>query len=274
MEEEIDLKELFLVIWKRKGIIIGLFLIFIVLGVIYSLTRPKIYEAKATIMITPSKIEFIKNPMETSLSITPSKDGKMRTSISISDHLVLLKSGSVVERIYEKLKKAGILEKVFEKEPQINNILEMLEPEQIKGSSMIELKAKSSSATFCALLANVWGEVYLDTVRNLVSGEATASRSFLKEQLKESEKELENKKKELDDFDLKYNLEIKKNELSIKKAKLKQIQKEISDKSKSLESKKIYLAKLQQEIKKHPQYKKIGKAVGDETLWSSLTMFM
>jgi len=272
MEEEIDLKELFLVIWKRKHLIVITFILFAFLGLICSLTRPKIYEAKATIMITPSKVEFIKNPMEAPLSFTPSnsKNDSMHTSISISDHLVLLKSGIVAERIYERLKKEGVLEKVFEKEPQIDAISGMLEPKQIKGSSMIELNVKSSSPTFCALLANVWGEVYINIVRELVSGEATVSRSFLQEQLKNTEKELENKKKELADFNLKYNLEMKENELSIKKSKLKKIQKEISDKTSTLESKKIYLAKLQQEIKKHPQYKKVGKAVGDETLWSSV----
>jgi len=171
MEEEIDLKELFLVIWKRKHLIVITFILFAFLGLICSLTRPKIYEAKATIMITPSKVEFIKNPMEAPLSFTPSnsKNDSMHTSISISDHLVLLKSGIVAERIYERLKKEGVLEKVFEKEPQINDILGMLEPEQIKGSSMIELNVKSSSPTFCALLANVWGEVYINIVRELQS---------------------------------------------------------------------------------------------------------
>ncbi len=50
-EDEIDLYELWEVMIKRKWLIIGLFLIFVIGAIIYSLTLPKVYEVKT--VLTP-----------------------------------------------------------------------------------------------------------------------------------------------------------------------------------------------------------------------------
>lgn len=50
-EDEIDLKELFLTIWKKKLFIIGFTFIITVLAIVYALMKTPIYEAKAIIEI-------------------------------------------------------------------------------------------------------------------------------------------------------------------------------------------------------------------------------
>ncbi len=63
-DDEIDLYELWEVLVKRKGLILGLFFAVIIMSLIYSLSLPKVYEVRASIM--PHKMLLLSNSLITS----------------------------------------------------------------------------------------------------------------------------------------------------------------------------------------------------------------
>ena len=54
--EEIDLREIFLVLWKRKWLIAGITFVFLLAAILYSLNHPKIY--RVFMVIEPSIVEI------------------------------------------------------------------------------------------------------------------------------------------------------------------------------------------------------------------------
>ncbi len=261
MDDEIDLGQIFMVLWGRRKLIAFFTAGAFMAGLIFSLPVPKVYESHSMIMITPSKMEFIKNPLNASLSLDLSGKDKRAGSISLIDHLALLTSGDVVESIAGEINLEEI-KKI--------NVAGMLFPERIKGSSMITLIVKGGDPVLCARVANIWAKVYLNKVIGMISGETEASQSFLYSELKKAEAEMVSEEQKLSAFNIKNNVEMKGSELAVKKAKLKTIQSNIIGNEKTLEIKRIRLVILNDEIKKHSQYKRQAKAVVDDVLWKEI----
>jgi len=261
MDDEIDFGRILMVLWDRRNLI-GFFTgaVFIA-GVILALTAPKVYESHSMIMITPSKMEFIKNPLAASLSLDlREKDNRFGT-ISIADHLALMSSGDVAEGIADEINSEGINK---------GTVAGMLFPERIKDSSMIKLTVKGEDPVLCSRVADTWAKIYLNKVIGMISGETEASRSFLYGELKKAEAEMVAEEQALSEFNIKNNVEMKESELDVKKAKLQTIQSNIIGNEKTLEIKRMRLAVLKDEIKKHSQYKHQAKAVVDDVLWNKI----
>ncbi|MEA2081281.1 MAG: Wzz/FepE/Etk N-terminal domain-containing protein [Elusimicrobiota bacterium] len=263
MDDEIDLGQIFLVLWKRKELIAFFTGALLIVGMAAAFLQPGVYESSSMIMIIPSRTEFIKNPLNASLSLDLGGKNKMKGSISIIDHLSLLTSGDVAENIAAELSTP---------EDKIKNgvVAEMLHPERVKGSSMIKLAVKGRDPALCARVADVWAKVYLNKVIAMVSSETAASQSFLYGELKKAEKEMSSEEQALFSFNIKNNVEMKTNELAVKRAKLQNIQSAAINNAKTLEIKRIRLAALKAEIKKHGQYKREAKVITDDVLWSKI----
>ncbi|MCD6312056.1 MAG: hypothetical protein J7M11_06325 [Elusimicrobia bacterium] len=261
MDDEIDLGQIFMVLWDKRKLIAFITAGAVIAGIIFAFISPKVYESSSMIMITPSKTEFIKNPLNASLSLDLSGKNKNFGSISIADHLSLLTSGDVSE---------GIADEINLPELKKENVAGMLFSERIKGSSIIRLTAKGEDPGLCARVANVWAKVYLNKVIGMISGETEASQSFLYSELNKAEAKMVSEEQKLSEFSIKNNVEMKQNELSVKKAKLKNIQSSVIGNEKKLKTKQMRLTALKAEIKKHGQYKRQAKAVTDDALWSRI----
>jgi len=263
MDDEIDLGQIFMVLWVRRKLIAFVAAVVFAVGIIFAFIAPKVYESYSMIMITPSRMEFIKNPLNASLSVDLKAKNKNIGAISIIDHLTLLTSGDVAEGIAEKLSTA-------EKKIERGYVEGMLHPERVKNSSMIKLAVKCGDPALCARVADAWAEVYLNRVIGMLSGVTNESQSFLYRELKKAEAEMVSEEQKLSAFNIKNNVEMKTSELSVKKAKLKNIQSSIIGNEKKLKTNRIRLTALKAEIKNHSQYKRQAKAVTDDALWNKI----
>ena len=133
-EDEIDLRELFLTLWKKKVFIVGFTLIITILGVIYSYTKTPIYEAKALVEIGSYKLnnnntELIDNASQLSkrlnvLYIDMLKNQKDRIS-EIDSISVPKKQNNFLE-----IQSSGISNQEAIKE--INKVIEFIKSNHIK----------------------------------------------------------------------------------------------------------------------------------------------
>jgi len=175
MDDEIDLGKIFVVLWEKRYIVAFCTAAFFAAGLLFALIRPKIYESSSMLMITPSKMEFIRNPLDASLSLDLSVKAPRAGSISVSDHLTLMATGDVAEAIADEINLQDITPSA---------VLGMLAPERIKDTSMIKLAVRGRDPELCARVADAWAKVYLAKVIGMISGETKESQSFLYGELK------------------------------------------------------------------------------------------
>ncbi|PKN00604.1 MAG: hypothetical protein CVU78_00070 [Elusimicrobia bacterium HGW-Elusimicrobia-2] len=261
MDDEIDLGRMFMTLWEKRSIIAFCTAAFFIAGLVFALIQPKIYESSSMLMIIPSKMEFLKNPLDTSLSLDLSGKSKSASYISMADHLALMKAGDIAESIRAEINTEGVT---------AAGVLGMLYPERIKDTSMIKLAVKGRDPELCARVADAWSRAYMDKVIAMISGETEASQSFLYSELKKAEAEMVAEERKLSELSIKNNIDLKLSELEVKKAKLQAIQTSIIGNEKKLKIQQIRLAALKNEIKKHKQYKSLAKGVVDDVLWAKI----
>ncbi|MBU2528747.1 MAG: Wzz/FepE/Etk N-terminal domain-containing protein [Candidatus Omnitrophota bacterium] len=261
MEDEIDLGRMFMTLWEKRSIIAFCTAAFFIAGLVFALILPKIYESSSMLMIIPSKMEFIKNPLDTSLSLDLSGKSKSSSYISVADHLALMTAGDIAESIVAAINAQGLT---------ASGVAGMLYPERIKDTSMIKLAVKGRVPELCARVADAWSKVYMSKAIAMISGETEASQSFLYSELKKAEAEMVAEERKLSELSIKNNIDLKSSELEVKKAKLESIQTAIIGNEKKLKIQQIRLTALKNEIKKHKQYKSMAKAVADDVLWDKI----
>lgn len=150
--EELDLKELFNLFWSKKAAIILIILIFIVIGVIYTMgfTTP-MYSSSTTLVLATSG----NNDTNTNTTITA-------TEITVNSKLVstyseLVKSKNILRQVISNL---GI--KVDE-----DNLRKNITVSSVKDTELIEITVKNENPAYSAQIANEIAKVFTEKVKEI-----------------------------------------------------------------------------------------------------------
>ena len=148
--EEIDLKELFLMFWKRKAEIILIIAIFIVIGFIYTsvFTKP-MYTSSTTLVLAGTNDEASEN--QTSITTT---DLTLNSKL-VSTYSQLVKSNKVVRQVISNL---GI-EEISEEELR-NNI----SVSSVSDTELIKITVTTDNSKYSADIANETAKVFTSEV--------------------------------------------------------------------------------------------------------------
>ena len=153
--EELDLKEIFNIFWSRKVYIILITVIFILMGIVYTLTMvtPK-YRSSTTLIL--AKIETATD--------TSNKDSITQTDITLNQKLVstyseLIKSKSVLRQVIENLG-IDIAESTLE-----NNVSIKLKND----TELIEITITNEDPEYAATIANEVAKVFTEKVSEIYS---------------------------------------------------------------------------------------------------------
>ena len=150
--EELDLKELFNLFWSKKAAIILIILIFMVIGVIYTIgfTTP-MYSSSTTLVLATSG----NNDTNTNTTITA-------TEITVNSKLVstyseLVKSKNILRQVISNL---GI--KVDE-----DNLRKNITVSSVKDTELIEITVKNENPAYSAQIANEIAKVFTEKVKEI-----------------------------------------------------------------------------------------------------------
>lgn len=150
--EELDLKELFNLFWSKKAAIILIILIFMVIGVIYTMgfTTP-MYSSSTTLVLATSG----NNDTNTNTTITA-------TEITVNSKLVstyseLVKSKNILRQVISNL---GI--KVDE-----DNLRKNITVSSVKDTELIEITVKNENPAYSAQIANEIAKVFTEKVKEI-----------------------------------------------------------------------------------------------------------
>jgi len=197
-EYEIDIKDYLRIIRRRRGIVIGVISVCLILSFLYFFYAPPNYTSTSKILV--KRVE----------SIFTSTYYKSPTEEELTNHIFLIKSYPVLEKTAnsftdKELKKMGIGSKQ-EAFYRIKNDIENGKIEvSVKGESrIIEIKATEANPYISQLFANRLAETYKNFDIEIKKEDAHSTYSFIAEQTKKVQKDLEGAEEKLKEFKEKY----------------------------------------------------------------------
>lgn len=182
-EERVDIGTYVAIVMRHRWLILILFLATFISTLYFTLKKPPVYEAKATIMIKQLPSTF------------PGMEFGYTKATEITNHTLILKSHSLMEKVAQSFTPAEM------ESLGVSNISEIIGKIRkattitpVKNSDIIEIKCKTEKPYTAALIANKIAESYIqyniDDKRREVSGVrkfAEAQKKVVEEQLKEAE---------------------------------------------------------------------------------------
>lgn len=149
--EELDLKELFNIFWNQKMQIILIILVFIVIGIIYTLgfTTPK-YSSSTTLVLAKSSEDTSKTNTITTSDITIN-------SKLVSTYSEIVKSKNVLRQVKNNLN-------IDVDEEKLKNNVTV---SSVKDTELIEITVTNEDATVAARIANETAKVFTDKVKEI-----------------------------------------------------------------------------------------------------------
>ena len=223
-DDEIDIADILLILWKRRLIIIGMFLLAISLSFLQTLSRPRNYRSTTTILNMLDRqvvrrargIDFntlVKSPQNIILTAILNSDSLAREVVNTGDLLPEL-----FPKRWDKTKKIW-KEKTGKKPPTVKKGIKRLKGMvKIKTpgkSSIIAITVMSKDAALSAKIANKYTEALDAYLKNNTFSAVKKSRLFLEKQLEKTKKHLDSLKNKLESFqttngiiDLKKQIEV------------------------------------------------------------------
>jgi uncharacterized protein involved in exopolysaccharide biosynthesis len=218
-ERQINLRDYFNVIVRRKRLIIELFIIFVVVSAVISLFQSKVYKATASIMIMPSRVKTALSPTDVSLDTKETEGGEyieQRPSISIATHKALVKSNAVLERVTNRLRDDGILKKAI----PVESFRQQLGVENTENTNILQLSVTNTNPDRAGKIANTWAEEYVRYSSEIILGEVRGSGDFIFEQFKQAEENLAQAEQAVRDFDVREDIALMEIELKENQSQL------------------------------------------------------
>ena len=148
--EEIDLKEIFSMFWQKKIHITAIVIVFVILGVLYTMfmVTPK-YNSSTTLVLAKTEEETgeLKN------SIT-------QTEITLNQKLIstyseLIKSKAVIRQVLENLQLTDITE---------NSIRKNITVSSVKDTELIQIIVAHENSEYATQIANEIAKVFTEKV--------------------------------------------------------------------------------------------------------------
>lgn len=156
--EEIDLKELFELFWAKKVQIILVVLIFMVMGVIYTLgfTIPK-YSAETTLILaSQNNNQQNENTITTSTSTELTVNSKL-----VSTYSELIKSKNIIRQVISNLN----LSKIMSEEELKNSV----SVSSVKDTEIIKITVTTKTPVNSSKIANEIAKVFSEKVKEIYS---------------------------------------------------------------------------------------------------------
>ncbi len=216
-EENLDIRELWIVILKRRWAIAIFFLIVMTIVTIYTLKQPKIYQATASIVIEPQAPEVLSGVREV---VDLGTGGYWTNKEFYETQYNIIKSRAIARRVIDKLgldKDAHFLgldrikdpkkkEEISKKIDPVKILISKITVEPVKNSRMVYIKVEDTNPEFAALLANSIATAYMDSNLDIKLDATRSAGDWLSDQLQDLKEKVEKSETALHNFKKEHNI--------------------------------------------------------------------
>lgn len=151
-EDEIELMDLFFILVRRWKLIMFIAIPVVALGLAFAMTRPSIYSAEATLMVSSGQIYSINNLDNAEIS----KNQKL-----VSSYTEIARSKSIMRNVISKLD--------LDEEPE--SIAKLVKVTPIDDTEFIKISYRDRNPQRAALLTNEVAEEFISKIKKVMSFE-------------------------------------------------------------------------------------------------------
>lgn len=151
--EELDVKEIFGIIWNKKKIVIAVTILFVILAAVYSfiLQTPK-YQSSITLVLTKAE-----SATDDTSSLITANDLTLNQRL-VSTYSEIIKSESVLEEVISDLEIKNLT---------ANQLKSNITVTSVKDSDVIKITVSHTNPKYAAKIANRIGEVFAEKVSDM-----------------------------------------------------------------------------------------------------------
>ena len=256
-EEEIDLREYINVLLKRKGVIILIFLIAVIIAALVSYFYLKpVYQASTILMISKPKYQ---------VELEPKIQTQFTPEVSLATYESLVKDREIEKEVIKKL---NLDQPPYELTP--DNLQGMITIESLKNTNLIKMNLQSGEPKLAKDIANVWAALFVEKNKDLNLQESKEAQGFIEDQLKISKQSLSKIEEEIREFDETNNIEIMDNEIKGKAAKILNYDLRLADIKLSLQKEKAEKEQVLIALNKQDKVLKLSKSITEDQFFHQL----
>jgi polysaccharide biosynthesis transport protein len=250
-EKEIDLRDYINVVWKRRKMILVIFLAAVIITAIVSLFMPKVYESSLTIMVNRPKYQ---------LSLEPKIQTMVSPEVSVETYHDLINDRKLIEQVIQKL---IIIDPAYAslKPDDLQNTIKMT---AIPKTNLIEMKIQAGSRKKAIDIIDTWVKLFVESNENLNLQETKEAQTFILEQLKVTGENLDKREEELSKFNEKNKIELLTEQIQEKTSQIAQYEKDKVELGLSISIKEAELKQIEEELKKQDEKTVLSKSVTDD----------
>ena len=215
-EKRSSLRDLAYVFFRRKWVIIGVFLSTVIPVTVYTLQIPLTYQAKSRLLVKPGRENIYVSPVGSPEGGNPPIIVQ-RVGELISTEIQILKSRVLMERVVKEMGIATLFSHMLPEDSRavhakeslpvevaVNRALSNLSARRIKGTDVIEVAFRSHDPDIPGKFVTTLVDRYLE--RHLEVHQSGKSYDFFKAQSDQLEQKLKTAARKLADFRKKYSI--------------------------------------------------------------------
>ncbi len=201
-EEEIDLIQLVVSVFRRKFLVLGFFIVFCLAAFAYLKVAVPIYESDVTIMVDPIADSSAISDLLTSGA----------TSTKIQTEVELLSSRRTIEDALARLdltkyeNNEGVRYSDFEEPLSARALEKSISVSPVKDTNIVKITVQNPSPEFCADFANALAASYNNLLTNIAKDSASSSLAFVESQIPLNQEEVRRASQALADFQKENNI--------------------------------------------------------------------
>lgn len=252
MDEEIDLRQYFNILLRRRRVVAVVTLAAAVAAFIFSYSSPSIYEAKALVLVAKPSFQAGAPP-------DPSNPGPKIGTILVSDFpsetlVVFARSPAVTQKLASKFGTVGATSKA-------SRLGATLRASAIRTTNLVELSARGNDPAQVARVANEWAALVTAESQGLFSTEAQQSFAFFDGRMLEARSQLEKAEEAFREFNATSKIGVLQSRLSAITSQIASYQSRLTDLSVTLEGTKTELVQTEVQIGRQPRTLVLSKSI-------------
>ncbi|MBL3539867.1 GNVR domain-containing protein [Aminivibrio sp.] len=261
-DDEIDLMDLFMALWKQKWVILICVVLFIAAGTTFALLTPKTYEAKTTLLILP--------PISRELTEDKNSGGQMFSSEIYKD-LALAQDllNDVIAEVYSGIEKPNAATAQKNMSVSVNKASEKDTTGKLPFTLSVSLKGGDPAALTSFLSS--WITHFTRRNAQLFSTRGTQSFEYVSENFEIVKRDLKSVEDSLAEYRKSNPVEFLEKKLDTLKSLHSKFLEEFSVKTRTLVGLEAEVKIRKDMLGQEPQKLLINRLPANETLWSFLS---
>jgi polysaccharide chain length determinant protein (PEP-CTERM system associated) len=201
-EKEISFQDYLIILKRRRWIIIGAFLLTLIFAGVFSFTTKPVYESSTTLMIEENggmKKELFEISSYIKQETAIKNQVEILKSRTLTESVLQVLLSSAYKKVWEE-KVLGNRQKRESTGDMVAKLQNNIKIVPLKETDIVQVKATAPDPNLAAFLANTIAQEYYKQSLLISRGEITEVRLFLDDQLKNTQKELQQAEESLREY--------------------------------------------------------------------------